>query len=208
MIPISGADRIAPPTPEPSPCMERCNRRGGDSTTGAGSRSQADGSGGIGGNNNNSAYVPRRLRGSDLSLTTITEEPPSWTSSHEIVVQPEVVVETTTCNGNSCNSSRSHSSDQVLSHCLFYVILHHSYAFSLSYAQSSASECSNSSSSSGGSSPPLGMTTTTTSSSHGRHFTTKVTATAKVKVEVHAPIHSTSVDPSSYYKHRRRRGDC
>ena len=40
---------------------------------------------------------------------------------------------------------------------------------------------------------------------HGRpHFTTKVTATAKVKVEVHTPMTSHSLDPS-YYKHRRRR---
>lgn len=174
LVPTSGEDRIAPPTPEPSPCMERCNRRG-DSSIYAGSRSQADGSGSNGSSSNNNsgvAYVPRRLRGSDLSLTTITEEPPSWTSSHEIVVQPEVVVETTTCNGNgSCNSARSASEP------------------------SSGSECSSSSS---GSSPPMATI------SHGRHFTTKVTATAKVKVEVHAPIHSSSMEPS-YYKHRRRR---
>ncbi|KAI9550392.1 putative hedgehog receptor patched [Daphnia sinensis] len=167
VIPANGEDRIATPTPMPSPCMERCSRRGGDSS-GAGFRSQSES--GINGNNNNNnnnnpsvTYVPRRLRGSDLSLTTITEEPPSWTSSHEIVVQPEVVVETTT--GSDCNSSSSSSS-----------------------------------SSSGGSSPPMSVTTT-----HGRqHFTTKVTATAKVKVEVHAPISHSSMEPS-YYKHRRRR---
>ena len=162
MIPASGGDCIATPTPQSSPCLERRGGRNGDSM-----KSQADShSNGGGSNNNNSsvAYVPRRLRGSDLSLTTITEEPPSWTSSHEIVVQPEVVVETATCNGNgSCSSS------------------------------SSGSECST---------PPL--TSSSSSSMHGRqHFTTKVTATAKVKVEVHAPMHS-SVEPS-YYKHRRRR---
>ena len=164
MIPASGGDYIATPTPQSSPCLDRRGGRNGDSM-----KSQADSqSHGSGCNNNNSsvAYVPRRLRGSDLSLTTITEEPPSWTSSHEIVVQPEVVVETTTCNGNgSCSSSMS-----------------------------SGSECST---------PPL---TSSSSSSHGgnrQHFTTKVTATAKVKVEVHAPMHS-SVEPS-YYKHRRRR---
>jgi len=125
LIPISGEDHIAPPTPEPSPCMERCNRRG-DSSTGAGSRSQVDANSSSG-NNNSSAvtYVPRRLRGSDLSLTTITEEPPSWTSSHEIVVSPEVVVETTTCNGDgSCGSSRNHSSDQVNYYSIDYFHYH------------------------------------------------------------------------------------
>lgn len=112
VIPTSGEDRIETPTPLPSPCTERSRRA--DSRSGQHSETHNNNSGG-GGNNNLSSvtYVPRRLRGSDLSLTTITEEPPSWTSSHEIVVQPEVVVETTTCNGNgSCNSSR-HSSDQV-----------------------------------------------------------------------------------------------
>lgn len=33
---------------------------------------------------------------SEISLSTISEEPPSYKSSHEIVVQPELVVETTT----------------------------------------------------------------------------------------------------------------
>lgn len=33
---------------------------------------------------------------SEISLSTISEEPPSYQSSHEIVVQPELVVETTT----------------------------------------------------------------------------------------------------------------
>lgn len=114
VIPADREDRIATPTPEPSPCMERCSRSRHDSTGGSSKVHR----GGEGNNNNNNnpsvTYVPRRLRGSDLSLTTITEEPPSWTSSHEIVVQPEVVVETTTWNGDgSCNSSR-HSSDQVI----------------------------------------------------------------------------------------------
>lgn len=174
MIPANGEDRIATPTPMPSPCMERCSRRGDSNGTGFRSQSESGSNSNNNNNNNNNpsvTYVPRRLRGSDLSLTTITEEPPSWTSSHEIVVQPEVVVETTTCNGNgNCNSS-------------------------------SGSDCnSSSSSSSSGSSPPMSVTTT-----HGRqHFTTKVTATAKVKVEVHAPISHGSMDPS-YYKHRRRR---
>lgn len=85
VIPANGEDRIATPTPMPSPCMERCSRRGGDSS-GAGLRSQSESGSNSNNNNNNNnnpsvTYVPRRLRGSDLSLTTITEEPPSWTSS-------------------------------------------------------------------------------------------------------------------------------
>lgn len=132
VIPADGEDRIATPTPEASPCLERCSRgRGSDSTMSGSSKMHGRGEGNNNNNNNSSSsngggggggaggggtsvtYVPRRLRGSDLSLTTITEEPPSWTSSHEIVVQPEVVVETTTCNGDgSCGSSR-HSSDHV-----------------------------------------------------------------------------------------------
>ncbi|GLH01274.1 Protein patched [Gryllus bimaculatus] len=76
------------------------------------------------------------------SLTTITEEANSWHSTHEIVVQPELVVETTyspTQNTSaSCDSSSSHSSTP----------------------------------------PP---------SSSQTHVTTKVTATAHVKVEVHTP---------------------
>ena len=114
LIPADGEDRIAPPTPEPSPCMERCSRgRHGESTGGSSKmHNNSSSSNNNNSNNNNCSNVPRRLRGSDLSLTTITEEPPSWTSSHEIVVQPEVVVETTTWNGDGTCNSR-HSSDQV-----------------------------------------------------------------------------------------------
>lgn len=131
VVPVDGEDRLATPTPEPSPYVERSNRHGrcDSSAAGSGSRVRVEGGGGGGGSSSSGSggsggagngggnpsvtYVPRRLRGSDLSLTTITEEPPSWTSSHEIVVQPEVVVETTTCNGNgSCGSNR-HSCDQV-----------------------------------------------------------------------------------------------
>ncbi len=128
LVPLDGQDRIAPPTPEPSPLVERSakaqakvrvldGQHGGHNGGGHGCHNAGHHGAGSGGSNGASVnYVPRRLRGSDLSLTTITEEPPSWTSSHEIVVQPEVVVETTTCNGNgACSSSRhsSSSSDQV-----------------------------------------------------------------------------------------------
>jgi len=174
VIPADGEDRIAPPTPEPSPCMERCSRAR-DSTSSSSKLHRFEGSSSSSSNNNSNnsnnnpsvTYVPRRLRGSDLSLTTITEEPPSWTSSHEIVVQPEVVVETTTCNGDgSCNSSR-HSSEQ-----------------------SSGSECGSSSSSS----------TTTT---HFTTKVT-ATAKVKVEVHAPMTSHMTSHDPSYYKHRRRR----
>ncbi|XP_075216920.1 protein patched isoform X2 [Lycorma delicatula] len=55
------------------------------------------------------------------SLTTITEEPNSWHSAtHEIVVEPEFVVETTTCthphdndNGGSDSSGSSHHHQRI-----------------------------------------------------------------------------------------------
>lgn len=50
---------------------------------------------------------------SDISLSTISEEPTQY-SSHEIIVKPEVVVETTTlpgtCNENIHNMQQRHES--------------------------------------------------------------------------------------------------
>ncbi len=63
---------LPPPTPEPSPVPERPLRT-----------------------------ISRRVyprMPSDISLTTITEEPTQY-SSHEVIVQPEIVVETTVSNG-------------------------------------------------------------------------------------------------------------
>ena len=87
VVPNNDTDFLPPPTPEPSPPpperhVHSISRR----------------------------VYPRIP--SDISLTTITEEPTQY-SSHEIVVQPEVVVETTTIPGatsvvtsnNSSNSS-------------------------------------------------------------------------------------------------------
>lgn len=48
-----------------------------------------------------------RANADNISLTTITEEPPSLPPSHEIVIQPEVVVQTTmTTNTPSTNDSQ------------------------------------------------------------------------------------------------------
>ncbi|XP_064624757.1 protein patched homolog 1-like isoform X2 [Lineus longissimus] len=83
VVPMDKSDRIAAPSPEPSPPPpgrpQRSTRR----------------------------VYPRMP--SDLSLSTITEEPTQY-SSHEIIVHPEIVVETTTVPGSqSGSSSRSGS---------------------------------------------------------------------------------------------------
>lgn len=110
---------------------------------------------------------------SEPSLTTITEEPGSWHSSHSIqsiVVQPELVVQTTTYNEPSLNEENVNNSGSD-------------------------------NSSSASSTPPPNV--------NQSRVTTKVTATAKVKVELHTP-HSKSSDKGSSAsfsskRHNRRR---
>lgn len=152
VIPKDNSDRIDTPTPEPSPPpRER-------------SRSKRDG-------------FHRRIYPhvkSEISLTTITEEPSSWQSSHEIIVQPEVVVETTTtsypsaCEGdrrpNSNTAESSSSSSSSSSGCPHSVPHHHTH----------------------------------------QSVTTKVTATAKVKVEVHTPLPGSVERDYNYKHKRRR----
>nr|XP_053627735.1 protein patched homolog 1-like [Cherax quadricarinatus] len=138
VVPRNHPDRLPTPTPPPSPQPVHAHSHSGSSRRSSGRgasggrscrRSSSGGGGG-------SSLYPR-LHGSNLSLTTITEEPSSSTrssqslrSSHEIVVEPQVVVETTT-------------------------------------------------------SP---STTYPGEGHHDHHVTTKVTATAKVKVELHTPL--------------------
>ena len=74
VIPKDNPDRLSTPTPEPSPRLGLRDQRSFSSSRGR-------------------RVYPRR--NSDISLSTITEEPTQY-SSHEIIVQPEVVVETTT----------------------------------------------------------------------------------------------------------------
>ncbi|KAL3869781.1 hypothetical protein ACJMK2_042418, partial [Sinanodonta woodiana] len=74
--PKNNADRIPTPSPDPSPKPKPKKLRPVRTTRSS-----------------------RRLYPkipSDISLTTISEEPSQYSSSHEIIVQPEVVVETTT----------------------------------------------------------------------------------------------------------------
>nr|CAD7573268.1 unnamed protein product [Timema californicum] len=123
VVPYDHPDRISTPSPPPSPVRTR-----------------------VGSCRVSKVAPPRRGQCNRLhaepSLTTITEEGNSWHSTHEIVVQPELVVETTTYGPTQKTSSESCPSSNT-------------------------------------STPPL---------STQSHVTTKVTATAHVKVEVHTPL--------------------
>ncbi|CAG2060445.1 unnamed protein product, partial [Timema podura] len=123
VVPYDHPDRISTPSPPPSPVRTR-----------------------VGSCRVSKVAPPRRGQCNRLhaepSLTTITEEGNSWHSTHEIVVQPELVVETTTYGPTQKTASESCPSSQT-------------------------------------STPP---------SSTQSHVTTKVTATAHVKVEVHTPL--------------------
>lgn len=95
--PLEHPERLSTPSPKGSPLHSR--------KSSSGSKDGCD-------KNRNSKSAPRPCA---PSLTTITEEPPSWHSSgpsvqssmQSIVVQPEVVVETTTYNGSDSASGRS-----------------------------------------------------------------------------------------------------
>lgn len=94
--PLEHPERLSTPSPKSSPIHQR---------------KSSSGSGGGDKSSRNNKPPPRS---SAPSLTTITEEP-SWHSSAQsvqssmqsIVVQPEVVVETTTYNGSDSASGRS-----------------------------------------------------------------------------------------------------
>lgn len=91
----SNLDRIATPSPEPSPRPWSRKESTGSRPPGVTTRPCSAGSA-LGG-------APRRSHPWADSLSTISEEPPSYhsCSSHEIVVHPEVVVETTTVTTNT-----------------------------------------------------------------------------------------------------------
>lgn len=159
VIPRDDPDRLGTPTPEPSPApRHRSRSRNGGLKSGFHKR------------------VHPKMN-SEISLTTITEEPPSWHSSHEIVVQPEVVVETTTYpSAPEANPSSSSSC--------------------------SSSSPSSSSSSSSTDGTPIQHQLPSSSTTHS--VTTTVTATTRVKVAVHTPLPG-AVESSRSFKHKRRR---
>lgn len=78
--PIAHLNRISTPSPEPV-------KRG---------RTQSCRGGSTGPRRGTTTGTCHR----EPSLTTITEEPSWHSTTHEIVVEPEFVVETTTCNHN------------------------------------------------------------------------------------------------------------
>ncbi|GBP11019.1 Protein patched [Eumeta japonica] len=143
--PLEHPERLSTPSPKSSPVHPRKSSSSS--------------------NNDKPSRVSKSVpRPSGPSLTTITEEPPSWHSSapsvqssmQSIVVQPEVVVETTTYNGSDSASGRS---------------------------------------------------TPTSKSPHPGAITTKVTATANIKVEVVTPGDRKSRRSYHYYDRRRERDD-
>ncbi|KAH7935128.1 hypothetical protein HPB52_004477 [Rhipicephalus sanguineus] len=176
LVPQSRGDRIATPSPEASPePPQRAIRP--PRTFGRPVAGPPLGGAGV-----------RRHPWAD-SLSTISEEPPSYhscSSSHEIVLHPEVVVETTTVttsNGTTETTTRNtvDSGDRSSS------------------AQSSNSSGSGSSSrsstpSEGSNAPTVVQSSSDCSVQPGGGATTNVTTkvTAKVKVELHAPVHATT----------------
>ncbi|XP_052776119.1 protein patched homolog 1-like isoform X1 [Mya arenaria] len=115
---------------------------------------------------------PQRIP-SDLSLTTISEEPSQY-SSTEIVVNPEVVVETSVPNNGGRNDQQT--------------------------SQRSADDSTSRHSSQSKNSTPPGSVMSTPPT----HHVTRVRATATVKVEVHTPIPGTVPELQDYKRRRRR----
>ncbi|XP_076353489.1 protein patched-like isoform X1 [Tachypleus tridentatus] len=158
VIPKDDPDRIATPSPEPSPPRPRART--------------------------SQHFSGRRVYprvNSEISLSTITEEPQSYHSSHEIVVQPEVVVETTTITNTTATTGGN--GPNLTTTCVSSDNTHTS-----SCSASPTDSCSR----------VLHTNTTQTA------VTTKVTTTAKVKVEVHTPLPG-AVERQHSCKHRRRR---
>ncbi|CAG2100407.1 unnamed protein product, partial [Medioppia subpectinata] len=173
IIPFDYEDRISTPSPDPSPCVNRKKQR---SVSGP--------------------YFSRRTYPrvqSEISLSTISEEPQSYHSSHEIVVQPEFVVETTTITNpmtgctqtisqtsTSASTTPTSTNETNASESPTPSTDRESPAMSESSGTSSMSDNSCGTKSS---LPPQGLC-----QSQSQHtVTTKVMATAKLKVEVHAP---------------------
>ncbi|XP_076041583.1 protein patched [Oratosquilla oratoria] len=117
VVPRGDPDRLPMPSPPPSPnqnyshshgSRESSSKHGSCRTHGGrhSSHSRQD----FSSSSRRGSGLNPRFAGSNLSLTTITEETnssQSLHSSHEIVVEPQVVVETTTYTGGSTVSSSS-----------------------------------------------------------------------------------------------------
>ncbi|CAN7942111.1 unnamed protein product, partial [Ixodes hexagonus] len=184
VVPKGDSNRIATPSPQPSPEPRMRPRHSRSSGGGQG------GSRGAGG-----CTLGAGVRRSEQphpwadSLSTISEEPPSYhsCSSHEIVLHPEVVVETTTVTnttttavaGGDAQGTRGNADGGER-------------AASVQSSTSTSSGASRSPTPNGATaSTPTVVQTSTDCSSQPGSATTNVTTkvTAKVKVEVHAPVH-------------------
>ncbi|XP_071455100.1 protein patched [Hetaerina americana] len=196
VVPHDNPERMSTPSPEPSPLPRhrRGSQREQERSWGGGGSSSG---GHISCHGGRRAPAPIPLHRREPSLTTITEEA-SWNSAasnqglgatisgdgpqQTILVQPELVLETTTTT--SYHHPASHTSTTRPS----------SPSNPQNKGNQQHSECSSSVSSSSETSgathtPPPGQCTTA-SSSVPHVTTTKVTATAKVKLEVHGPLSS------------------
>ncbi|CAN7942113.1 unnamed protein product [Ixodes hexagonus] len=174
VVPKGDSNRIATPSPQPSPEPRMRPRHSRSSGGGQG------GSRGAGG-----CTLGAGVRRSEQphpwadSLSTISEEPPSYhsCSSHEIVLHPEVVVETTTVTNTTTTAGNADGGER---------------AASVQSSTSTSSGASRSPTPNGATaSTPTVVQTSTDCSSQPGSATTNVTTkvTAKVKVEVHAPVH-------------------
>jgi hypothetical protein len=154
---------------------------------------------------------------SDISLSVIQEESESvrshHQSSHEIVVQPEFVVETTITNPSLRTHSRNFSPpvmDEAVSHHLppLLPLMSNPFAAQKILVDSPvpASDSENPESPISRDSPMSDCSSSgasTMSRPSSAHFsqpqtvTTKVTTTAKLKVELHAPYFESRADSSS-----------
>ncbi|RWS17150.1 protein patched-like protein, partial [Dinothrombium tinctorium] len=91
LTPLDNKNRISTPSPSPSPPIQRRLR-------------------------NAPSFSRRcypRVHLSDISLSTIPEESQSYQSSHEIVVQPQLVLETTTITNSTTPHFYSHTTSNV-----------------------------------------------------------------------------------------------
>ncbi|KAK7100530.1 hypothetical protein V1264_023464 [Littorina saxatilis] len=175
VIPKENPDCLSTPTPEPSPRMGRDQRHHHHHIRTSSSSSSSS---------RGRRVYPRR--NSDISLSTITEEPTQY-SSHEIIVQPEVVVETTTIPSSGATSEGGGGGGD----------------WGGGKRRSSGNDSDDSSCDSSKSFP---VTIHVPTTSGGQTSTvTRVKATATVKVEVHTPIPGGAVSQEHSYKSKRRK---
>ncbi|XP_076462162.1 protein patched homolog 1-like [Babylonia areolata] len=169
---------ISPPTPEPSPKLPSRHRRTSSSSSSSSS------------SKSHSRRIYQR-RYSDASLSTITEESTQY-SSHEIIIQPEVVVETTMVpsspgtedvrGGGGTNEGRKAEKRKA------------------GGRDSSATVCESRTKS-----LPVAYIQLPSTSGDLPTTVTRVKATATVKVEVHTPIPGSGNQEHSYKSKRRKK---